>query len=58
MMLPSMEIVAMTDAFEDRLNGSLKKQPERSKKINVKEKHRYVGFDAYKKAIDQVARHS
>lgn len=49
-------LVAMADAFEDRLNGSLQslqKEFEGSKKVNVKEKHRYVGFDAYKKAIDQ-----
>lgn len=49
-------IVAMADAFEDRLNGSLQnlqKEFEGTKKVNVTEKHRYVGFDAYKKAIDQ-----
>lgn len=52
----NVQLVAMADAFEDRLNGSLQrlqKEFEGSKKINVKEKHRYVGFDAYKKAIDQ-----
>lgn len=49
-------LVAMADAFEDQLNGSLlslQKEFEGSKKVNVQEKHRYVGFDAYKKAIDQ-----
>jgi len=52
----NVELVAMADAFEDRLNGSLQslqKEFEGSKKVNVQEKHRYVGFDAYKKAIDQ-----
>lgn len=52
----NVQLIAMADAFEDRLNSSLQslqKEFEGSKKINVKEKHRYVGFDAYKKAIDQ-----
>lgn len=52
----NVELVAMADAFEDRLNESLQnlqKEFEGSKKIKVKEKHRYIGFDAYKKAIDQ-----
>ncbi|MBA6152798.1 Gfo/Idh/MocA family protein [Gelidibacter maritimus] len=49
-------LVAMADAFEDQLNASLlslQKEFEGSKKVNVPENHRYVGFDAYKKAIDQ-----
>ena len=52
----NVELVAMADAFEDRLTGSLQslqKEFEGSKKVNVQEKHRYVGFDAYKRAIDQ-----
>lgn len=51
----NVELVAMADAFEDRLNGSLQhlqKEFEGSKKVNVKDKHKFVGFDAYKKAID------
>ena len=52
----NVQLVAMADAFEDRLNGSLQslqKEFEGTNKVNVLEKHRYVGFDAYKKAIDQ-----
>ncbi len=51
----NVELVAMADAFEDRLNGSLenlKKQFDGTNKVNVKEKNKFVGFDAYKKAID------
>ena len=52
----NVELVAMADAFEDRLISSLQslqKEFEGSKKINVQDKHQYIGFDAYKKAIDQ-----
>ncbi len=51
----NVELVAMADAFADRLEGSLKAIQEHfegEKKIAVKEKNKYVGFDAYKKAID------
>lgn len=51
----NVELIAMADAFSDRLEGSLatiQEQFEGEKKIEVKEKHRFVGFDAYKKAID------
>jgi len=50
------ELVAMADAFKDRLEGSLNAIQEHfdgEKIINVDEKHRYTGFDAYKHAIDQ-----
>ncbi|MEM9327979.1 MAG: Gfo/Idh/MocA family oxidoreductase, partial [Bacteroidota bacterium] len=50
------ELVAMADAFEDRLEKSLAsiiENFEGERKINVKEENRFVGFDAYKKAIDQ-----
>lgn len=50
------ELVAMADAFEDRLNGSLKAIQEHfdgEKDIKVLEKNRFVGMDAYRKAIDQ-----
>ncbi|MGX1929330.1 Gfo/Idh/MocA family protein [Flagellimonas sp. 2504JD4-2] len=49
------ELVAMADAFQDRLEGSLSAIQEHfdgERKINVKEKNRFTGFDAYKKAID------
>ncbi|PCJ98724.1 MAG: dehydrogenase [Flavobacteriaceae bacterium] len=51
----NVELVAMADAFEDRLNSSFNNLSEAykdTKKINVKEKHKFYGFDAYKKAID------
>lgn len=51
----NVELVAMADVFEDRLNSSYQSLIERykdSKKVNVKEEHKFFGFDAYKKAID------
>lgn len=51
----NVELVAMADAFEDRLIeslGNLSLKYEGTGKVNVKEDHRFVGFDAYKKAID------
>ncbi|MEE9362699.1 MAG: Gfo/Idh/MocA family oxidoreductase [Cellulophaga sp.] len=49
------ELVAMADAFKDRLEGSLSAIQEHfseERKIKVKEKNCFTGFDAYKKAID------
>jgi predicted dehydrogenase len=47
------ELVAMADAFSDRLEGCLgeltKNLPGR---VNVPPERRFVGFDAYQKAID------
>tara|TARA_B100000925_G_scaffold291387_1_gene279249 strand:- start:2604 stop:3923 length:1320 start_codon:yes stop_codon:yes gene_type:complete len=51
----NVELVSMADIFVDRIEQSLKgikDHFEGKKKINVKEKHRFIGFDAYKKAID------
>lgn len=51
----NLELVAMADAFEDRLKGSLTniaKAMGETKKINVKEKNQFVGFDAAQKAMD------
>lgn len=51
----NVELVAMADAFEDRLQGSLDtllKEFEGTKKVKVKEKNRFVGFDAAQKAMD------
>lgn len=51
----NVELVAMADAFEDRLKGSLmniSKAMGETKKINVKDEHQFVGFDAAQKAID------
>ncbi|RKQ43158.1 putative dehydrogenase [Roseivirga pacifica] len=50
------ELVAMADAFGDRLEGSLGAIQEHfdgEKTINVPEKNRYVGLDGYRHAIDQ-----
>lgn len=51
----NVELVAMADAFEDRLKSSLmniSKALGETKKVNVKEKNQFVGFDAAQKAID------
>lgn len=51
----NVELVAMADAFEDRLNDSLTnitKEMGGTKKVKVPEKNRFVGFDAAKKAMD------
>ncbi|SHI41520.1 Predicted dehydrogenase [Arenibacter nanhaiticus] len=50
----NVELVAMADAFEDRLQGSLmnlKKEFEGTKKINVAKEHQFVGFDGAEKAM-------
>lgn len=49
------ELVAMADAFQDRLDNSLKSikdELDGEIKVNVKQKNKFVGFDAFKKAID------
>ncbi len=51
----NVELVAMADLFEDRLNssyGNLYEKYGNTKKMNVKQAHRFHGFDGYKKAID------
>jgi predicted dehydrogenase len=51
----NIELVAMADAFEDRLKGSLmniSKEMGETKKVNVKDEHQFVGFDGAKKAMD------
>ena len=53
---PDVELVAMADAFPDRLEKSIAAIQEYfdgERKISIKEKNRFTGFDAYKKAIDQ-----
>ncbi|MBC2839328.1 Gfo/Idh/MocA family protein [Robiginitalea sp. SC105] len=52
---PNVELVAMADLFEDRLNdsyGNLAEAYQGTGKINVADKHKFVGFDGFKKAID------
>ena len=49
------ELVAMADAFGDRVENSLKyisEELDGEIKVNVKQKNRFTGFNAYKKAID------
>ncbi|NHF59511.1 Gfo/Idh/MocA family oxidoreductase [Flavobacteriaceae bacterium TP-CH-4] len=51
----NVQLVAMADAFEDRLKSSLmniSKEMGESKKVKVKEKNQFVGFDAAEKAMD------
>ncbi len=51
----NVELVAMADAFEDRLKSSLmniSKEMGETKKVNVKDENQFVGFDAAKKAMD------
>ncbi|RMH01474.1 MAG: gfo/Idh/MocA family oxidoreductase [Planctomycetota bacterium] len=46
-------LVAMADAFSDRLEGSLRSLTENfGDKVAVPPERRFVGFDAYRKAID------
>jgi myo-inositol 2-dehydrogenase/D-chiro-inositol 1-dehydrogenase len=46
------QIVAMADAFDDRLESSLKTLKEHHPdKVMVADEHKFVGFDAYEKAI-------
>ena len=50
----NLKLIAMGDAFKDRLEGSLatlKKQAIGSK-IDIDEAHKFTGFDAYQKVID------
>ena len=49
------ELIAMADAFQDRVEKSLKAVQEHFDgvmKIKIKPKNLFFGFDAYKKAID------
>ncbi len=51
----NVELVAMADAFEDRLKSSLmniSKEIGEGTKVNVKAENQFVGFDAAKKAMD------
>jgi len=47
------KLIAMADVFEDRLTGSYKALSERfGERIDVPPDRRFIGFDAYRKAID------
>lgn len=51
---PSCKIVALADAFQDRLDSSLKALTEspNAARVEVPEERRFVGFDAYKAGTD------
>lgn len=47
------KLIAMADAFEDRLKGTYDNLSKAAKdKVDVPEERKFVGFDAYKKAMD------
>ncbi len=47
------KLYAMADLFEHRLKGSLKRlTPRFADKVDVPAERQFIGFDAYKKAID------
>lgn len=47
------ELVAMADVFDPRLESSLKNLSQKfGKQVNVPKDRQFVGFDAYKEAID------
>jgi myo-inositol 2-dehydrogenase / D-chiro-inositol 1-dehydrogenase len=49
----NVKLIAMADAFEDRLEKSLKAlKGEKPERIDVPQERQFVGFDAYQKAID------
>jgi predicted dehydrogenase len=46
------KLIAMADAFPDRLNSSLAElKKAKAEKVDVPDEHKFIGFDAYKKAI-------
>ena len=50
------ELVSMADVFQDKLDSSLKAITDHfdgRKKIKVKDKNKFIGFNSYKKAIDE-----
>ncbi|MBM3835180.1 MAG: hypothetical protein FJ403_18280 [Verrucomicrobia bacterium] len=52
---PNVKLVALGDAFSDRLNLSLetlKKQEKVPARVDVPEARQFVGFDAYRKVIE------
>ncbi|HUG93277.1 MAG TPA: Gfo/Idh/MocA family oxidoreductase [Planctomycetaceae bacterium] len=51
---PQTKLVAVADAFADRLESSLReiKSSEVADRVEVDDDHKFVGFDAYKHVID------
>ncbi len=57
---PDVQLIAMADAFKDRLDDSLNSimtseylTDEQKKNVKVKDQDKFVGFDAYKDAIKE-----
>ena len=54
----NVEIVALGDVFEDRLEDCLRKSkalpPALSDRVKVDPEHHFIGFDSYKKVIESV----
>lgn len=57
---PDVQLVAMADAFQDRLDNSLNSimnsdhlSDDRKKNVKVKDENKFVGFDGYKEAIKE-----
>jgi len=52
----NVEITALADVFEDRMESSIRKTralpPQLSSRFKVEPDHRFIGFDAYKKLIN------
>src|SRR5512142_2987237 len=46
------KLVAMADAYSDRLRDSYNNLKKLGEKVDVPEERRFVGWDAYKKAMD------
>src|ERR1051325_3817611 len=48
------KLVAMGDAFRDRLDNSLENlKKQHADKVDVTEENKFIGFDAYKHAIEK-----
>src|SRR5207248_7510611 len=52
----NVQLVAMADAFKDRLDNSykdiLEALEDKKNRVQVKEENKFIGFDAYKHAIE------
>ncbi|MBM3880139.1 MAG: Gfo/Idh/MocA family oxidoreductase [Verrucomicrobia bacterium] len=52
---PGTRLVAMTDAFDDRVENSLRslrQSPEVGERVTVDRDHRFVGFDGYQRVLE------
>jgi predicted dehydrogenase len=51
------QLVAMADVFQDRLDGSLRTlQQSHGRQLDVPQERRFIGFDAYRRAMDCLRR--